>query len=303
MKKIYTFILATSLLSATTANAQTIFSENFDDIPTLLSSGGWTQQNNSVPLGLEIWHSGLYLAIPAYNGADTSYAEASYESTDALASGNISNWLITPQINLNNGDLISFYTTSYGNSTYPDRLDLRLNPLNNTNVGSADTSVGDFNILLLQINPDLLPDSSLYPENYWGQFSVPVSGLSGPTTCRIAFRYNVTDGGGAGTNSTTIGIDAFTIELPVGIVEANSNFELNVYPNPVLNNLSIEFSKPLTENGKVNIYNELGQNVSAFNVSKGQIKAMFNSDFLSKGSYTMVLDLGDTVTKKLFVKN
>src|SRR5436190_980784 len=161
MKKLYSIVFITLL--STVAFAQNILTEDFDDVATAIATGGWTQVNNSVPQGTEIWHDGIGLAVPPYNG--TSFAEASFQSTDAVNTGNISNWLISPSVSLLNGYTVSFWTTSYNSSTYPDRLELRLNELNTTNVGINDTGIGDFTTLLLSVNPTLMADSSLYPQD------------------------------------------------------------------------------------------------------------------------------------------
>lgn len=300
MKKIY-LSLITIALFASNVQSQNILTENFDDVNAMLTTGGWSERNNSVPIGAEIWHNGIGLSIPAYNGDDTSYAEVSFQSTDPQ--GNISNWLISPTVTLNNGDVVSFYTSSYNNLNFPDRLELRLNTLNTTDVGTTDTSVGDFSTLLLSVNPNLAADSTLYPQLYWGQFSATISGLPGATDCRIAFRYNVLDGGLNGANSSTIGIDALSIDFSVGIAKPSNALSLSVYPNPVTDKLSIEFESPLAENGVMSIYNTLGQTVNTLNVQKGQTKVTFNAAALASGSYTFVLNVPGSVTKKNFVKN
>jgi len=304
MNKIYLTLLVPVLLSLE-SKSQNVFSENFDDVATLISTGGWTAQNNSVPLGNEVWHNdyGFGLAIPAYNGAPESYAEVSFASTDSTGSGNISNWLISPMINLNNGDVVTFYTSSYGNSNFPDRLEVRLNPNNTINVGSTDTTTGDFTHLLLSINSTLVADTAQYPEDYWGQFSITISGLSGPTNCRLAFRYFVTDGGGTGANSSTIGIDAFSVDLPVGINELSKGNDMNVYPNPASDHVTIDFANPLIENGFVRIYNTLGQAVTSFNVSKGQTKALIGTSSFAPGLYSIVLESSGTFSKRNLIKN
>src|SRR5262245_55285495 len=150
MKKLYLILLSFCAMSFAAQAQTSIFSENFASVPTMLATGGWTEVNNSNPLGLEIWHDGLGLAFATGLGvtSDSNYAEASFQSTDAAGTGDISNWLISPQVTLNNGDVISFFTTAYNNVTYPDRLELRINPLNTTNVGSTTTSVGDFTTLV-----------------------------------------------------------------------------------------------------------------------------------------------------------
>jgi len=69
-------------------------------------------------------------------------------------------------------------------------------------------SVGDFTTLLLDINPTLA--SGGYPQA-WTQYVITLSGLGGPTSGRIAFRYFVTDAGISGSNSDYIGIDTLKI--------------------------------------------------------------------------------------------
>jgi hypothetical protein len=304
MRKIYLTIIIAGLFSVNNVKSQNILAENFDNLPALFSTGGWVQQNNSVPLGMEIWHNGdgNGLGIPAFNGDTFSFAEASFNSTDIIGSGNISNWLISPTVNVSNGDVVSFYTTSFNNVSFPDRLELRLNTLNTVNVGTNDTSVADFNKLLLSINPNLLLDTAQYPQDYWKQFSATISGLSGPTSCRIAFRYFVTNGGG-GANSSTIGIDAFSVDLPVGIHETLDEASLSIYPNPASDHVSVDFGKILTENGYLRIYNTLGQTVTSFPVMKGQTKALFSISNFANGSYSIVLTGSGFFSKKNFIKN
>ena len=71
-------------------------------------------------------------------------------------------------------------------------------------VGATATDVGDFTTLLLDINPTYT--TSGYP-NGWTNFLVTLSGLGGPVTGRLAFRYFVEGGGPSGANSDVIGID------------------------------------------------------------------------------------------------
>ena len=68
----------------------------------------------------------------------------------------------------------------------------------------SPTSVGDFDALLLDINPSYADDG--YPV-VWTQYNITLTGLSSPTRGRIAFRYFVENGGPDGTRSNYIGID------------------------------------------------------------------------------------------------
>ncbi|NUM47805.1 MAG: hypothetical protein HUU38_24120, partial [Anaerolineales bacterium] len=176
------------------------FSEDFADITAL---AGWFAQNNSNPLGTTGWFQGNDTVFPAHAGAPTAYIGANFNNTAGV--GTISNWLLTPELTLNNGDTLSFWTRTATGSIWPDRLQVRLSTAGaSTNVGAGAEDVGDFTTLLLDINPTLA--SGGYPES-WTQYTVTVSGLSGTTSGRFAFRYYVTNGGPSGSNSNYIGID------------------------------------------------------------------------------------------------
>jgi hypothetical protein len=211
MKKIITSIFAGLILSVSIKadlNAQAI-NEGFDVITTL-AGAGWVQTNNSVPIGLTNWFQGNPISgggpFNAFNGADNSYIGANFNNT--TGANTISNWLITPNRTIKNGDVISFYTRTTSDNLYADNLQLRMS-LNgpSTNVGTGSAAVGDFTVLLLEVNPSLA--LSVYPFTAWTQYTVTVSGLSAPTSGRFALRYFVPNGGPGGTNSDYIGIDNF----------------------------------------------------------------------------------------------
>src|SRR5438874_1470113 len=102
---------------------------------------------------------------------------------------------------------MTFYTRTVNPPDFPDRLQVRRS-INggSVNVGTTPTDVGDFTVLMLDINPTYTTTG--YP-SAWTQFTVTVSGLASPTIGRLAFRYFVENGGPNGTNSTYIGIDTF----------------------------------------------------------------------------------------------
>jgi hypothetical protein len=216
MKNIYfssfSFIRKTSILlliclffAGITAVKGQSFTEGFEDV-TNLPDWGVLNNSESPDMG---WFGGSTNVFNAHQGSAGSYVGCNFESTNALTGATISNWLITPNRNFSNGDVISFYTRTYSNPTdYPDRLEVRLSTNGaNTNVGTTSTSVGDFTNLLLTVNPNLTTTG--YP-NVWTQYTITISGLAGPTSGRIAFRYFVTNGGPNGDNSDYIGIDTYS---------------------------------------------------------------------------------------------
>ncbi len=207
MKSVFTIIAAALLLSVPLKSHADFF-EGFDDISTLGASG-WNIVNNSSPGGTDTWFQETLANIefPAQDGPLNSYIGVNYESTAPTGATNtISNWLIAPTQNFNNGDVFSFFTRKVSNSTFPDRLQVLLSTSGaSSDVGTSPSSVGDFTTLLHDINPTLTTTG--YPVD-WTQFTTTLSGLSGPTSGRIAFRYFVTNGGLGGTNADYVGIDS-----------------------------------------------------------------------------------------------
>lgn len=200
--------LAVVALVAGQASAGTVLSEGFD---TMVPSG-WTVKNNSNPVGVIDWFQGNTDVFNAQSGPANSYAGVNFNST--AGTGVISDWLITPTMSLGNGDVFSFFTRTVAGSLFPDRLQLRLSTVGGTNVGNGANSVGDFSTLLLDINPST--NVGGFPEE-WTNFSVTLSGLSGPISGAFAFRYFMRNGGPNGNNSNYIGID--TVSVTNGVPE------------------------------------------------------------------------------------
>ncbi len=182
------------------------FTEDFNDI-TLLAGNGWSLQNNSSPVGSTNWFQGNPISgggpFDAYNGTANAYIGANYNNTGST--GTISNWLLTPNRTLRNGDVFTFYSRKVAPDSYADRLQVRLSTNGaSTNVGVGADAVGDFTTLLMSINPSLV--LGVYP-TVWTQYTITLSGLPAPSSGRMAFRYFVTGAGFSGTNSDYIGID------------------------------------------------------------------------------------------------
>ena len=177
--------------------------QDFDDIYTL-AQNYWVLRNNSHPSGQSIWFQGDSRIFPAHSGEGNSYIAANFLNGTGLAI--LSNWLLTPPVELHDGALLTFYTRTVAVRSRPDRLQVRVSTNGaSADVGTSATSVGDFTTLLLDINPDY--STTGYP-NLWTQYSVVLSGLGTRTLGRIGFRYFVENAGPEGNNSNLIGIDS-----------------------------------------------------------------------------------------------
>src|SRR5437660_10352261 len=129
-----------ALIAAATAHAAIVFSEDFDNFSGLTASG-WNFQNNSLAPG-NPWFADSHPPVAGLSDASVS-ADFSSTTVNAPTGGNISNWMLTPVLNFNNGYVFQFYTSSLGDP--PDRLEIRLSTNGaSTNVVSTGTSVSDF---------------------------------------------------------------------------------------------------------------------------------------------------------------
>lgn len=210
--------LALSALCATAAptHAQAL-NEGFDDITTLVGAG-WVMQNLSQAPGSSGWSQGDNNVFAAHMGAQpTSYISANFENAgDGAGPDTISNWIMSPVRTFNNGDTISFWAqsaTAAGIPQYADRLQLRLSTGGaSVNVGATATSVGDFTMLLRDINTTYGQGTDDYVlDNQWLQFNVTLTDIPAPNTMgRFAFRYFVENGGPNGLRSNYIGIDTLS---------------------------------------------------------------------------------------------
>jgi hypothetical protein len=192
----------TVTLDAGAGTSASNFTEGLDaGTNGVYTPAGWAQQNNSATIGTTAWFGGNTTVFPQHSGA--GYIAANFNST--TGANDISNWLFTPTINLQNGDVLTFWTRTVDVPQFADRLQVRMSTNGaSTNVGSGAAAVGDFTDLLLDINPTLVPGN--YP-NTWTQYTITISGLGSPTSGRLAFRYFVNNGGPSGANSDYIGLD------------------------------------------------------------------------------------------------
>jgi subtilisin-like proprotein convertase family protein len=204
--------------------AVNLFNEQFDGV---IPPAGWPVQNLSNPIGVTGWSQTNSAVFAPQSGV--GFASANFNNTAGV--GTISNWMFTPNVTLKNGDKFSFWTrTTTG--TFPDRLQLRQSTNGaSVNVGTTETSVGDFSTLLLDINPNLTGTG--YP-TAWTQYTVTMSGLpAAGVSGRLAFRYFVTAGGPAGANSDFIGIDnavytTFTTVNPTTCTGSTANLKVDI---------------------------------------------------------------------------
>ena len=202
------------------------FVEEFNDVSDLRAKG-WIFKNNSNPAGTNGWRQGLYeaapsskfpvpiIGFPAYSASTSPNDFISCDASSVNLSGNISTWLITPKLNIKNGDKIIFWARALDDRQYPifttDRMQMLMDTTGSTpDVGMSAVSTGNFSKLLLDINSSYLNNDLGGFPIAWTYYSITVSGLISPVKgARIAFRYFGTNAGVNGPNyASVVGIDS-----------------------------------------------------------------------------------------------
>jgi hypothetical protein len=280
------------------------WSEGFDDI-TSLPGDGWVTQNNSEPTGSTTWFQGNPSVFPSLSGG-SDYIGANFNNTSGV--GIISNWLMTPEIALQNGTTVTFWTRTGTGSQFPDRLQVRFSQQgSSTDVGSGAFTFGDFEELLVDINEELTQGG--YPDD-WEEYNLEISGLSAPQTGRIAFRYFVSESAGpSGDNSNYVGIDNFSITQPAtstdgGATATGFALEQN-HPNPISTSTVIQYTLADAAPVRIEVYDVLGRLVSTLidsDMPAGTHTATWHVNGVASGVYLYRIQAGEfTQTRRALV--
>ena len=196
LSKILAGLIAIAASSASMA-ADVLLVEGFDDYLTLPGKG-WSLQNLSTPIGGSGWFqgTGAPASFDAAAGGATSYIAANF--LNAAPGGSISNWLMTPVVNINSSVSMSFSLRLLGldqltNTPYLDTVQVYYS------TAGASTSIASFSLLTTY--------SSLV-DTGWISSTVNLAGVTSNTTGRFAFRYVVANTDTAGNY---IGIDSVSV--------------------------------------------------------------------------------------------
>ncbi|RZJ29152.1 MAG: T9SS type A sorting domain-containing protein [Flavobacterium sp.] len=284
-------LLALLLVAAGGVQAQNLYSYGFDPTVNDLAVDGWVTLNRSASPTATVWTLASYdgtddtapfggLSTPGQDGAENSFALVNYTSTSGGATSTISNWLFTPTIEVQNGDVVTFYTRIGKNTTpedpdasYADRLQLRMSTTGDasTQPTAGPTQLGSYTTLLADVNPNLtLTD---YPTSWdTGLITSTISGLAGPTMVKFAFRYFVTNAGPSGANSDIIGIDTFSVDRPTAGTSDFFATNFRMYPNPASSVINLSSATTQIQSAQLTDVNgRIVKNVSFNGVSEAQI--------------------------------
>ncbi len=254
---------------------------------------GWTLTNQSSPVGTSGWFQGNETVFPAQAGATTAYIAANFNNT--TGANTISNWLITPQVMVQNGDVLKFWSRTAPLAEFADRLEVRSSLGATPTIPTGPTGVGSFTTVHLTINPTLVAGTAGGYPDVWTEYTITVAGVSAtPVPMNFAFRYFVTNGGPSGDNSNYIGIDTFSLVRPALAVSDVNKSKVSIYPNPTTEYLNINSASKISA---VQIFDISGKKVNAELVDN-----KVNVQNLAKGSYVIKITDGSGTTSQKFIK-
>ncbi len=194
----HALMAAAITLGVSSAQADGLLVEGFDDISTFAGDGGWVFKNLSTPVGSTEWFQGDASVFEAKSGEANSYIAANFNS--AAAGGEINNSLISPKFSTQADGTISFWARSAGDSTG----------------AFADT----LSYSLVSENGQALSFSSgtqLTLTDTWTLYSVGFAAQGAASLGRLAFNYF-----GAADASNYIGIDSLSIDTVAPVPEPST---------------------------------------------------------------------------------
>ena len=308
-------LLALLMIAGASTQAQNIYSYGFDPAVNDFATDGWETLNRSASPTATVWSIADYdgsdpeypfggLENPGQDGAQNSFALVNYTSTGAAIGATISNWLFTPTIEVQNGDVVTFYTRigedlpeGETEASFPDRLQLRMSTTGDasTQPTAGPTQLGSYTTLLADVNPNLTTTG--YPISWaTGLITSTITGLAGPTQVKFAFRYFVTNGGPAGANSNIIGIDTFSIDRTMAATSEFFSSNFRMYPNPASNVINLSTTTTTIQSAQLtDINGRVVKTIALNDASDAQI----NIADLNTGMYFLKVqsDLGTGTAK------
>lgn len=163
-----------------------IFQDDFngDNTETGLNSRGWITLNVDGG-GSTSWFQGNTNVFNSYEGPADGYVGQNFQGANGFL---IDQWLISPPVNVNAGDTLSFWHRSPDNTIYDDSIYVRYSTTAGTNPADFDVTWGRYKV----------------SNNGWARWT---GTFNHSGTVRFAIQYYITDGGPSGNYSDYFGLD------------------------------------------------------------------------------------------------
>jgi len=279
MKK--NLLLAAFLMgSFVTANAQEIFSEDFNSNTFDFETEGWAiyqeddYTNNAEIAGFfpagTIWSTLYFTSAPGNAfAASTSYFENEGEVADR--------WLVTPALDIPaNGATLTFKDAS-GDVEFPDTYELYV-----STTGNDVSDFGTTPILTQEVTGDTFTARTVDLSDYANE------------TVYIAWRHHNADGFLLFVDDVVVAENATT-----GVKDVAAS-KLSVYPNPATSVVTVKGTDALVSNVAIADIN--GRTVKTVKFA-GVAEAQVNVSDLASGVYVMTIASDKGTTTQKIVKN
>ena len=248
-------------INPNSSSSNIYYHDNFDaanDTNGLKARGYLVYYRGTGPQGIApTWiQPGINPPFTAFNGMPASYVAANFEVV--TGTNNIDSWLVLPDLDVVQDDIIRFQCRSITNNVFPDSVRVMYNPIG----GDTPESPGWIELGRFLASPG----------GFWQlkSFVAPVDGFF----ARFAIRYNVAAGGPLGDNSNYIGIDALEVEgqgvLPVELasfvsVVSDNNVTLNWSTSSETNNSGFDIERSDVRGQTSDVWSKIGNVTGRFN--------------------------------------
>lgn len=179
-------------------------------------------------------------------------------------------------------------------STENDKIEVKVS----TNCGSTWTTV--YNKAGATLSTATATTSAFTPTAaQWRAETVSLASYIGQSNVMIKFVATSNYGNNAYVDDINI------TNTATGITEQTAVENVNVYPNPMANNATVNFNLVESNNVDIVLVNSLGQvvlNETLGNMSAGEQSYLLNAESLSNGLYFLNIKVGEnTITKKVSI--
>ncbi len=268
MKKLYIFLL---LACFSFTGFSQILSESFDG--STFPPTGWTLVDED----MDGYNWGQILAADGWsvNTGDGAVLSASYDNVVGALTPD--NWLITPQVDLTSvsSATLKWYVYAEDQAWADEHYRIA--------VSTNGTAISDFTN---KVYSEIVGTSSGYMEK-----TLDISAFAG-SSIYIAFVHDSI------TDMYVMSLDDISVTSGVGIDENDTKVVMNIFPNPVVDIMTIASSEEMSQ---MKIYNAVGQEVVSQYIEGKELH--YNVSSLEPGVYFVAVEFENGIqTRKIHIK-
>jgi hypothetical protein len=221
--------------------------------------------------------NGWQLGVPGANGTTRSARINFYD----IGVGEV-DYLYLPRLDMSQASVsanLSFYVAhAQYTATTSDKLEVEVS----TDCGATWTSIFDKSGAPLSTRPAMTGAYTSVAASEWRQETISLSSVAGQNDVLVRFK-------GTSDYGNNLFLDEVVIPNTVSVKEQATSIPLRTYPNPVADELFIDFNQAVNGAVRVQILNSLGQLVleHATAIENTEAKISLNVASLPAGIYTV----------------